>query len=51
MHPYLYRPITWRRAGRCVHITDTSTLTMRELAMLIRLRLATMVEQAPEGEN
>ena len=43
MHFYLYRPITWRRGGACVRVADGTGLSAHEMALLVRLKLATMI--------
>ena len=43
MHLHLYRPVTWRRGGRCVCLTDAREVSPREAALLVRLGWATWV--------
>jgi uncharacterized phiE125 gp8 family phage protein len=43
MECILYRPVHWRRAHGYFCLTDTRTLSSREIALLVRLKLATFI--------
>lgn len=51
MQLHLYRPTNWARGGASTHITNTHDLTEREIALLLRLKRATLIPTSTVGDS